>query len=321
MDYRGLCVLVFSFTAVGALPRIVLAGGFEGVIKLDSITVPKDQLAGVVEGGTTNVSSAEKVFAIPLAKIEALKGKPGVYTQETTISIKGSKARVDGLGKQMGYMITDLDQGTSDVVMPERKQYVQWTKGDAQALAARMEDVQKAMKERMATLPPEQRQQMEAMMKNMKGMSPVSTEKPDVTPLGKTQTINGMQTQGYVVHTANEAIEGWVSQDPPELATIIKSLQGNLQGGNPMGGPNRRSARAILADYGIPVREQVLSTGSYQIEELVDVQKKSVSADLFTVPAGFEKVAPHQQMMPPGHPPMGMPPAGQPPAVPGAPGQ
>lgn len=270
-------------------PTVGWADGFEGTLKFRTVTVPVDQLKGLTDGGST---AAVKIYAIPMDKLLAV---PGVKPRETSIQVKGSKVRANTGGHDPdGYVIMDVDQGTSWMVMPAQKKYVEWTKADMKALTDKMAEMQKQMKERMASMPPEQRKQMEAMMKKMPGVVGGEAPKPQVRALGQTQTINGMQTKGYEVRIGDETAVGWVTQDQKDLQHTFKNLR---EGEEKMMSRNRgQDMQSALADSGLPVRVQKVDQGDYHVEELVDVQRTPMAAELFAVPAGFEKTTPQQMM-------------------------
>jgi hypothetical protein len=270
-----------------AAPTIGWADGFEGTLKFRTFSVPVDELKGLTAGGSTDT---EKVYAIPMDKLLAV---PGVKPQESSIQVKGSRIRANTGAHDAGsYIIMDLDQGTMWMVLPEQKKYVEWTKADMKALTDKMAEMQKQMQERMAGMPPEQRKQMEAMMKNLSGAPGSTPPKPQVRALGKTQTINGMQTSAYEVRVGDETAVGWVSPDQQDLQRTFKNLrEGEAKMMSNNAGAGIQSA---LANSGLPVRLQKVDQGGYHVEELVDVQRAPMGADLFAVPAGFEKTTPQQ---------------------------
>ena len=268
-------------------PTVGWADGFEGTLKFRTISVPVDQLTGLTAGGSTD---AEKVYAIPIDKLLAV---PGVKPRETSIQVKGSKVRANTGGHDPdGYVIMDLDQGTTWMVMPGQKKYVEWTKTDMKTLTDKMAAMQKQMQERMAGMPPEQRKQMETMMKNLPGAPGSTPPTPQVRALGKTQTINGMHSSADEVRVGDETAVGWVTQDQKELQGTFKRLREGEE--KMMSHSSGKGLQSALADNGLPVRVQKVDQGDYRVEELVDVQRTPMSADLFSVPAGFEKTTPQQ---------------------------
>jgi len=117
---------------------------------------------------------------------------------------------------------------------------------------------------------------------------------PQVHALGKTQTINGMQTNAYEVRVGDESALGWVTKDQKDLQHTFKNLregEAKMMSHNP-----GKGIQAALADNGLPIRVQKVDKDEYRVEELVEVQRTPMSADLFSVPAGFEKTTPQQMM-------------------------
>lgn len=269
-------------------PTVGLADGFEGTLKFRTITVPIDKLKGLTEGGSTDT---QHVYAIPMDKLLAA---PGVKPRESVIQVRGSKVRANTGGRDPdGYVIMDVDQGTSLMVMPGQKKYIEWTKADMKELTDKMSEMQKQMKARIAELPPEQRKQMEAMMKNLPDASGKAPQ-PQVRALDKTQTINGMQTSAYEVRIGDESAIGWVTKDQKDLQHTFKNLR---EGEEKMMSHNPgKGIQAALADKGLPIRVQKVDKDEYRVEELIDVQRTPMNADLFSVPAGFEKTTPQQMM-------------------------
>jgi hypothetical protein len=104
----------------------------------------------------------------------------------------------------------------------------------------------------------------------------------------------------YEVKIGDETAVGWVTQDQKDLQRAFKGLR---EGEERMMSSHTPSTgiQAALADNGLPVRVQKIDHGEYRIEELVDVQRTPMSADLFAAPAGFEKTTPQQMMRGAGH--------------------
>jgi len=282
--------LLFCFGVIAS--DVASAESFEGILKWRTISVAAARLSGlvVVEPGV----DPGKVFAIPPERLLSLKGSAGsgVEVSETSMYIKGSKVRADVSGHDHGgYVVMDLDQDISWMVMPGQKKYLEWTKADLQALGDWIGALEKAMEERLPRPSPNQRRQIEAMRKGVP-----RAKKWDVRPLGKTQTINGMQTTGYEVRSPDETTIGWVTQDHRDLIRAFKTLQQSQENMRPSHGRIKKGVKGMLAEHGLPVRVQTLERSKYEIVELIDIQRKSVPADLFVVPAGFEKTTPHHMI-------------------------
>jgi hypothetical protein len=263
------------------------ARAFEGSLKLRTIAVERSQL-GKVTGGKT--PDAEQTFAITPDKVLAAKDADA-QMRESMVYVSGAKVRMDApLDKNKeGYAIIDTEKNTTWFVVPSEKRYIEWSEADAKAMGEKMVEVEKMMKERMSSLPPEQRAQVEAMLKKMKAPEDGAAEPINVKPTGKTQTVNGMSAAGYEVKTGDEMMIGWVTQDQPELAKMLRTVQQRMEQMTPPSLRGRQTARTALSQKGFPVMVQTLDTDHYRVEEVVSVDKKPVSPDLFALPKDFTK--------------------------------
>jgi len=152
--------------AVAILTAPVAAIGFEGTLKLRTVSVERDKL-GTLTGG--KAPDAEQTLAITTDTLLAAKdADPQV--RESMVYISGSKVRMDAplqKGKE-GYAIIDTEKNMTWFVVPSEQRYIEWSEADAKAMGEKMVQIEKMMKERMGSLPPDQRAQVEAMLKNMK---------------------------------------------------------------------------------------------------------------------------------------------------------
>jgi hypothetical protein len=272
-----------------------MARGFEGTLKLRTVSVARDQL-GKVTGG--KAPDAAQTLAIMPDTLLAAKDA-GAQMRESTVYVRGTKVRMDTPlepGKE-GYAIIDTDKNITWFVMPSEKRYIEWSEADAKAMGEKLAQMEKMMKERMGTLPPEQRAQVEAMLKSIKGAEQGgAADKVTAAPTGKTQTVNGMQAAGFEVKTGDETMVGWVTQEYPDLAKMLRTVQERMEKMTPPSMRGRQSARTSLTEKGLPVMVQTLDPAHYRVEEVVTVDKKPVSADLFVVPQEFAKTTGREAM-------------------------
>jgi hypothetical protein len=277
---RALCVGLLL-----AAPAPVI--GFEGTLKLRSVAVERDEL-GKVTGGKTP-DAAQTLAIMPDKLLAAKDANPQVF--ESYMYVSGPKVRMDApLDKgQEGYAIIDTEKHTTLFVVPSEKRYLEWSEADAKAMGDKMAQLEKVMKERMGSLPPEQRAQAEAILKNMQGATGSPEPKIDLKATGKTQTVNGMQAVGYEVKTNGETLVGWVTQDEPELSKMLRTVQERLEQMTPPAMRGKQAARTSLAAKGFPVMVQTLAADHYRVEEITSVERKPVPADLFVVPKDYTK--------------------------------
>ena len=262
--------------------------GFEGTLKLRTVAVERDQLSKLNDGKAPDMA---QTLAILPAQLLAAKDS-GAQMRESMVYVSGTKVRMETPMEQNkdSYAIIDTEKNLTWFVVPSEQRYIEWSEADAHAMGEKMVQVEKMMKERMATLPPDQRAQVEAMLKNMHGGTDGGAPpKVDLKATGKTQTVNGMQTTAYEVKTGDETMVGWVTQDQPELSKMLQNVQARMEKMTPPSMQGRQSARTSLGEKGFPVMVQTVDPTAYRVEEVVAVEKKPVPADLFVVPKEFTK--------------------------------
>jgi hypothetical protein len=129
----------------------------------------------------------------------------------------------------------------------------------------------------MANMPAEQRKMMESMMQNMQ-----------ITPTAETKVINGYNCKKYMVSFMMMNSEYWLSKDVKgydELKAIGAKMAKSFEG-NPMLKQMNIAAMMDKLD-GFPVRTVTQVMGGTITNTLVKMEKKSLSSDLFQVPAGY----------------------------------
>jgi hypothetical protein len=264
--------------------------GFEGTLKLRTVAAERAKLTALSGGKAPDL---QQLLAMTPEQLSSAKDA-GAQMHESTVYVSGNKVRMETpLEKNKdGYAIVDTDKNVTWFVVPSEKRYIEWSEADAKAMGEKMAQVEKMMKERMASLPPEQREQVAAMLKNMRGgVDPDDPSPPklEVKATGATQTVNGMPAAAYEVKSGNETLLGWVTQEQPELNKMLRTVQQRMEKMTPASMRGRQSARTALGEKGFPVRVQTIDPGYYRIEEVVSIEKKPVSADLFVVPQDYAK--------------------------------
>jgi hypothetical protein len=282
-------VLRMVLTTVVMLTVPAVGWGFEGTLKLRTISIERAQLAKVNGGAAPD--PAQALAIMPKQLLDAKDS--GAQMRESTVYVTPTKVRMDApLEKDKpGYAIIDIEKNTTWFVVPSEKRYIEWSEADATAMNEKMVQVEKMMKERMESLPPEQRAQVEQMLKKMKANTTENgaPAKVNIESTGKTQMVNGMQVSGYEVKGDDETMVGWVTQEQPDLATVLRKVQDRMEKMTPPAMRGRQTARTALSEKGFPVMVQTLDPQFYRIEEVVTVDKKPVKADLFTLPKEFTK--------------------------------
>lgn len=106
-----------------------------------------------------------------------------------------------------------------------------------------------------------------------------------VKPLGRTRTINGVSATGYEVRSKDQILRAWMTKDFPGLTGTFRSFAARMGDDDD---PDDVAAQELMR-YGFPVLMITLTEGSVRYEELVSVERGTLSPDLFKVPAGYTK--------------------------------
>ncbi len=298
-----------------ALLLATTASAFEGTIKLRTTAVTSEDLAAGNGGKTPDDA------AIMAMTPEQLGKNDKAQVRESMVYVSGSKVRMDMPmeSKGSGYAVVDLDKGITWFVVPGEKRYIEWSETDAKAIGEKMAQMKKMMTERMASMPPDQRKQVEAMMKNMQMPDDdAPPPKITITPLNKTQTINGMSTTGYKATEDDNTVVAWVTNDQPDLNKALMNVSARMEKLTPAN-MRKENVRRQLQEKGLPVMVQNLSDGRYRVEEILAVDQKPVDATLFVVPQDYAKTTGRDALKnipgPNGPPGAGAAPAGAAPAA------
>lgn len=265
-------ILTLAGALALATPPLVLAQQFEGIIKQRSITVSM----GVLEERGFDVSEA--MFDVPVERLLALQDElrpEDMTVTDEEIYIKGNMFRV-GASDMEGeaYVIVDMDQGIWWMVQTDKQMYMKMTAAD-----------------------------LDRMRGMMAGMGPKDEGgKPEARQTGLTRTINGMASKAYDVDTEDGTTRVWVSQDDDDLFSAFTRFADTMRQMTFMG-DDGLDPSMIVAQHGFPMLVQELphhTYGMYQVEEVVSIERRQLSDDLFTVPADFQKRTMADMMQEPG---------------------
>ena len=225
--------------------------------------------------------------------------------QNNQIQIEQKRMRMsitDVSGNTAGIMF-DATKQVMTIIDDTRKTYSELTKADLDAISAQMSGAMAQMESMMKNMPPEQKAQMEAMMKKAgrgTGPSPTSA-KVDYKKVG-TGTVgkwtcdkydgftNGQKTNE--VCTVDPKVIGFTAADfevTREMAEFFKQFQQFTPGGGQqqlfvMGAPETQGFS------GIPVRSvSIAANGNQVVNELTEVRRQAFPDATFTVPSDYKK--------------------------------
>jgi hypothetical protein len=223
-----------------------------------------------------------------------------------TMSIDGDKIRVESPqreAKQTAFII-DAAARKMFVIDDRAKTYVEVTDEDVKRMRGQMSAMRAQLQERMAAMPPDQRQRMQEMMNNMgapgAGAEPPKpvkhTYKFDAT--GQKKTVNGMACQMYKVSRdgkphEEDCISPWSGSllkksDVEGLRKFSEEMMSS------MGVADDRTNQAFdgIDQYpGVPVSRVLIKDDGTRGEEdqVKSITRESIPASRFAVPAGYAK--------------------------------
>lgn len=206
--------------------------------------------------------------------------------------------------------ITQIDYKDRAFTTATATEYAQLMRQGFEKMGEAMNQMQgqmKQMEEQLKNLPPEQRKQIEAMMKSAGGsqrqaaqppLKPedCAPEKVDVKRTGKNVTVAGYDATGYQIFT-NGALDSevWIAPaitaareiDPQKLERMMREMMKALPQCPPRGQMFGADPMWKLMKDGYPVRSVDKDGGS--VIEVVKAESRSLGATEFQAPTGFAR--------------------------------
>ena len=236
-----------------------------------------------------------------LLSIAAVALGQGLYWESTTSggplgdAVRGSKSyampkmfkhEAEGnttivrLDKQLMYTVDPKQKTYSEITFAELESFMQKAGSKTDA---KMEELQKKMK----GMPEEQRKMMEKMLGGQMGAMMQGGE-VSVTNTGEKKTISGFACMKYVAKQGDkEFLTAWATNDVKDFAGWRKDweeVNKRLMAGNKTFGKGMVDAMQKIE--GFPVEMTIVGVKT----TVVKVEKKTVAASEFEVPAGYKKV-------------------------------
>jgi hypothetical protein len=209
-------------------------------------------------------------------------------------------------GKPTQAMIMDLEAQTITHVDYERRAYMTATVREyADAMREGLQgsrDAMAQMQEQLKHLPPEQRRQIEEMMRAQgaprPGPSPSEcvSSKIDIKATGKRMTVAGFEASGYEIFN-NDVLDSevWIAPaisavreiDPQKLERMVKEMMAAFPQCPPKGQMFGADPVWRLMKDGYPVRSTDKSHG--HMTEVTKAESRSLGGAEFQAPAGFTR--------------------------------
>jgi hypothetical protein len=185
---------------------------------------------------------------------------------DVTVKIKGDKERMDAPSQPT--RIIDGKSGEMTDLMTDKKSFVRIT---AEQMKAAAETISKFSDEK----------------------KPATSK---LTPTGKTEKINGYDTEEFVFETPKFKASFWVATKYPDATGILKQMQAPISGAwkpSNMGMPD-------YTDFaGLPLKT-VISVGNNQVvTTIVSIKTDTLSASDFEIPKDFQEMKTPIEAAPP----------------------
>jgi hypothetical protein len=251
---------------------------------------------------TTFVTAGVVLLSAGLAHagvtIETTRGADGT----ATMYLEGERMRVDG-GDKTGPTTSVIIDGSHKkliVVEEKKKTYTELSEADMKRMRAQMDAMRAQMEERMKTMPPEQRKQVEAMMAGLG--APGAATKPPVLKfekLGQKKTVNGFPCEMYRIlkdgkPDAEACMAAWgaATIQKSDLAGLRKFSEEMMKNfGGAGAGRDQLQFDQIDKYPGLPISRVPLEADGTRgpEEQIKSIKRGTLPAAKFVVPAGFTK--------------------------------
>ena len=217
---------------------------------------------------------------------------PAPSTNQIQIESTRMRAESTGPGGEKRVVMFDGTRQVMTLVDTEKKTYTEVTKDEMERVAGQLADAMARLEGLRASMPPEQRAQMEAMMKGRGGpnLAPMQYRKAGKGEAGKwscdryegyqgeqkTAEICTVEPQALGVTVADFAVmqqfTGFFSRLFPDMSQQMFSLGSAAQGFS-----------------GVPVKRTFTAGGRDATSEIVEVTRQSFPDSSYAVPAGYKK--------------------------------
>lgn len=221
----------------------------------------------------------------------------GTQTHQVQLDANHMRAEMAGGAGDTQVVIFDGAKQVLDIVSPAKKTYSEITQADADKLGAQVSGAMAQMQAQMANLPPEQRAQIEAMMKGRgAGAMGGAPAKPEYKKVG-TDTVGKWTCDKYEGYTNGQKVSEVCTVDPKALGFTVGDFAVTRQMAEFFGRimPQMSSRMFAIGSLeaqgyaGIPVRNTQYVMGRTITTEVVEVTRGTIPETAFQVPAGFEK--------------------------------
>ena len=182
-----------------------------------------------------------------------------------------------------------------------RKSYSEMTKADVDRMGGQLNDAMAKMQKQLKSLPPEQRAQIEAMMKG-RGMPTAGGAQAPKTEYRKTGSdkVGAWTCDKYQGTRGGQKVTELCTVDPKVLGLAMSDFQVSKQLVEFFGklvpqGADRMFAVGTPEEQGfsgVPMRRIAFNNGQQQsVSEVTQASRQNFPASVFELPAGYQKEA------------------------------
>ena len=243
------------------------------------------------------------LYADGVLIVEKETGSEGVRTNQIQIEKDRMRAEMSGSGERQAFVFNGAKQ-VMWIINLDKKTYNEMTKEEIDRLGGQMASMKAQMEESMKNMPPEQRKQMEEMMRGrMPGGAMASAPKTEYRKAG-TERVGKWTCDKYEGFQGNQKKSEVCTVDPKDLGFTVSDFEVTRQLAEFFKKLMPQNADRMFSIgksedqgfSGVPVKRVVYMGQQPTVSEVTDIRRESFPASTFEVPAGFQK----QAMGPPG---------------------
>jgi hypothetical protein len=246
-------------------------------------------------------------FAAPVQAAEGFlmveRTVTGTTTSTSRVQLERERMRAEMTGSagETSIVVFDGPQQVLRIISPGRKSYTEMTKADADRIGGKVNAAMTEMQAKIASMPPEQRAKMEAMMARLGGAVPgaAAPAKPEFRRAGS-GTVGKWTCDRYEGFTNGAKVSEVCTVDPKTLGLTMADFEISKQvaaffvkmmpqGVDQLVGVGTLETQGFS---GVPVRRVSYRGGAvHSTSEVTEVSRQNFAASTYDVPAGFQKQA------------------------------
>jgi len=225
----------------------------------------------------------------------------GSNTRTSQVQLERDRMRAEmtAASGETQIIVFDAPQQVLRIISPSRKAYTEITKADADRMGDQLGTAMAAMKEKMASMPPEQRAKMEALMSRLGGAATpaAAAAKPEYKRAGSDK-VGKWACEKYEGFRNGQKVSEVCTVDPKVLGLTMADFDLSKQvaaffqkmlpqGTEPMAGMATFEAQGFS---GIPLRRIAYTGDKVTVSsEVTEVRRQTFPDSSYEVPAGFQK--------------------------------